>query len=57
MTRLGLNWQVTSELSITGGIYFALTPHMVMAGGRLEAIFQSGILRASFTLAADFLIC
>ena len=55
--RLGLNWQVTSELSIMGGIYFALTPHMVMAGGRLEAVFQSGSFKASFTLAADFLIC
>jgi len=55
--RLGLNWQVTSELSIMGSIYFALTPHMVMVGGRLEAVFQSGSLKASFTLTADFLIC
>lgn len=55
--RLGLNWQVTPELSIMGGIYFALTPHMVMAGGRLEAVYQSGAFKASFKLAADFLVC
>lgn len=55
--RLGLNWQVTPDLSIKGGIYFALTPHMVMAGGRLEALYQGGSLKAWFTLAADFLIC
>ena len=55
--RLGLNWQVSPELSIMGGIYFALTPHMVMAGGRLEAVFQSGSFKASFKLAADFLVC
>ncbi|MBK7218724.1 MAG: hypothetical protein IPH95_17120 [Candidatus Promineofilum sp.] len=55
--RLGLNWPVNSELSIKGGIYFALLPHMVMAGGRLEALYQSGAQKAWFTLAADFLVC
>ena len=54
--RLGLNWQVTSDLSIKGGIYFALCSHMVMAGGKLEAIYQSGSKKASFSLAADFLV-
>lgn len=54
--RLGLNWQATPDLLIKGGIYFALCPHLVMAGGRLEAVYQSGSLKASFILAADFLI-
>jgi hypothetical protein len=54
--RLGFNWQVTSELSLSGQAYFALVPSAVMAGGRLEAVWQSGDLRAWFIAGADFLI-
>lgn len=54
--RLGLNWQVTSELSIKGGIYFALCPHALMAGGRLEATYQSGSIKAWFILGVDFIM-
>jgi hypothetical protein len=54
--RLGFNWTVTSEVSMKGGLYFALTPTCVMAGGSLEATFQSGSLKAWFIIGADFLI-
>lgn len=54
--RLGLNWQVTSELAIAGDLYFALTSSAVMAGGRLSAVWQSGDIRAWFEVEADFLI-
>jgi hypothetical protein len=54
--RLGFNWTVTSEVSLKGGLYFALTPTCVMAGGSLEATFQSGSLKAWFIIGADFLI-
>jgi hypothetical protein len=54
--RLGLNWQVTGDLSITGGEYFALTASAVMAGGSLSAVWQSGGLRAWFDVQADFLL-
>ncbi|UAY54339.1 DUF6603 domain-containing protein [Arachidicoccus terrestris] len=54
--RLGMNWAVSSELVIKGGMYFALTPHAVMAGGRLEATWKSGAISASFIAHADFLI-
>ena len=54
--RLGFNWQVTSELSISGQGYFALVPSAVMAGGRLDAVWQSGDLRAWFVVGADFLL-
>lgn len=53
---LGFNWQVTSELLIKGGMYFALTPTCVMAGGSMEAVWQSGGLKAWFDMGADFLI-
>jgi hypothetical protein len=54
--RLGLNWQVTGNLSISGGEYFALTSSAVMAGGSMSAVWQSGGLRAWFDVQADFLL-
>lgn len=54
--RLGMNWSVSSHLTVTGEIYFALTPSCLMAGGKLNAVFQVGNLRAWFYAYADFLI-
>ncbi|HEX8319602.1 DUF6603 domain-containing protein [Longimicrobium sp.] len=54
--RLGFNWVVTPELTIKGGMYFALTPVCLMAGGSLEALWQSGDLKCWFDVGADFLI-
>lgn len=54
--RLGFNWQVSDQLSIKGGAYFALTPSCVMGGGSLDMQFHSGNLSAWFNAYADFLI-
>lgn len=54
--RLGFNWNVTNELTVKGGLYFALVPSAVMAGGSLEAVWQSGDLRAWFKAWVDFLL-
>lgn len=54
--RLGLNWNVTSHLNISGEIYFALTPGAAMAGGKLSAVYTLGKLRAWFIAYADFLV-
>lgn len=54
--RLGMHWQISSELSVTGEIYFALTPSCLMAGGKLCATFKSGIIEAWFIAYADFLL-
>ncbi|HYR11979.1 MAG TPA: DUF6603 domain-containing protein, partial [Longimicrobium sp.] len=54
--RLAFNWQVTPELSLKGDAYFALTAHALMAGGRLQATWQSGSFRAWFNAGADFLL-
>ena len=54
--RLGLDWKVSDALSISGGLYFALTPGAVMAGGYLNALFDAGIVRAWFKAHADFLL-
>ncbi len=54
--RLGLNWNVSSNLNISGEIYFALTPSAAMAGGKLSAVYTQGKLRAWFIAYADFLV-
>lgn len=54
--RLGFQWCVTPELTLGGELYFALTPRCLMAGGALNAVYQSGNLRAWFCARADFFI-
>ncbi|GGX73987.1 hypothetical protein GCM10010324_19160 [Streptomyces hiroshimensis] len=54
--RLGFSWPVTSELTISGGSYFALTPGAIMAGGALDVNYRSGDLHAWLNAHADMLI-
>ncbi|HEY0177300.1 MAG TPA: DUF6603 domain-containing protein, partial [Pedobacter sp.] len=54
--RLGLNWRIGNELQIKGGLYYALTPSCIMAGGRLEITYNLSFLKASITVWADMLI-
>lgn len=54
--RLGMNWQVTDELTIQGDLYFALTSTAVMAGGGMSAVWKSGDISAWFSVQADFLL-
>jgi hypothetical protein len=54
--RLGFNWQVSNQVTIKGGAYFALTPSCVMGGGSLQLQFEDGNLSAWFTAYADFLV-
>jgi hypothetical protein len=54
--RVGLSWHVVPELTITGELYFALTSNVVMAGGKLSAVWNSGTISAWFTYWADFLM-
>ena len=53
--RLGLNLQI-GPVVIKGASYLALTPSVIMAGGRLEAVFSDGPIMASFTAYVDFLV-
>lgn len=54
--RLGIKWNLGSHLSIKGEAYFAITPKVAMAGGRLHAAFSAGPVDAWFDAFADFLI-
>ncbi len=55
-SRLGFNWPVSKEVTISGGAYFALTPSCGMLGGSLEVQYASGDLKAWFTAHADILV-
>jgi len=54
--RLGMDWKLSNTLSISGGLYFALTPSALMAGGSLHALFQVDHIRAWFMAEVDFLM-
>ncbi|HYJ04233.1 MAG TPA: DUF6603 domain-containing protein [Chthoniobacterales bacterium] len=54
--RLALRWQVSPNFLFKGEAYFALTGSALMAGGLLEAAWQSEHLSASFKASIDFLV-
>jgi hypothetical protein len=54
--RLAMQWRLSSALAIKGTSYFALVPNAVMAGGTMEAVWESGPVRAWFNCGYDFLI-
>ena len=54
--KLGFNWKVSDEVSITGSAYFALTTSCVMAGAALDVEYSSGNLGAWFRANADMLV-
>ncbi|PTB63053.1 hypothetical protein BBK36DRAFT_1182688 [Trichoderma citrinoviride] len=60
--RVGISWKYDSHLSIKGESYFAITPHAVMGGGRLDMTFEKRLLgdklwvHIAFTAYADFLM-
>lgn len=54
--RVGIRWNISKELSLSGEAYFALVPSCLMAGGKLDLLYQVGKLKAWCHLAADFLI-
>ncbi len=53
--RLGMNWDM-GILKISGQSYFALTPHMLMAGLEMKAVFDISIVKATFDAGFDFLL-
>lgn len=54
--RVGFLWSIGNYINITGEVYFALTPGMLMAGGRLSMTYTMGNFKAYFIAQADFLI-
>jgi hypothetical protein len=54
--RLGFNWPVSGNVTISGDAYFALTSSAVMAGAGLQVLYSSGDLKAWFNARMDALI-
>jgi hypothetical protein len=54
--RLGFSWNVSSDVTISGDAYFALTPSAIMAGAGLQILFSRGDLKAWFKAQMDALI-
>lgn len=54
--RLGFRWSVSDCVVIKGESYFALTTTCVMAGGRLEAAYRGGPVKAWFKVYLDVLV-
>ncbi|KAF3117427.1 hypothetical protein TWF103_006171 [Orbilia oligospora] len=54
--RLGIYWNFSDAISITGEAYFAITPKVCMGGGRLNVSLVLGPLNAFFDAFVDFLI-
>lgn len=54
--RVGFNWKLGDNMLIKGDVYFALCAHALMAGGHLDATYESGGLKAWFKMGADFLV-
>lgn len=56
--RLGINWSLGPLLRISGEAYFAVTPRVCMAGGKLSASLTLGALKSgtnASSVAASFL--
>ncbi|MEU5187519.1 DUF6603 domain-containing protein [Streptomyces klenkii] len=54
--RLGFTWGISDVVTVRGEAYCALTPSALMAGGRLEVSFHSGIVEAWLVARVDALV-
>ncbi|MCX4635166.1 hypothetical protein OG775_08425 [Streptomyces platensis] len=54
--RMGFIWSPDNSIRVSSQMYTALTPNAIMAGGRLEARYEKGLLSAWFTAYVDALI-
>jgi hypothetical protein len=54
--RVGISGKLSNALSVTGDAYVAITPSCLMAGAKLQAVFRSGKITATFVAYADFIV-
>ena len=54
--RVALDWKVSDDFQIHGELFYALTPHAIMAGWDARALYHSGNIRANFEAGMHFLI-
>lgn len=54
--RVGIRWAVSKEISVKGEAYFAVVPGFMMFGGRIEAAYNTDVVRLWFTAWLDVLL-
>ena len=54
--RVGIDWQVSTEIVVVGNAYFALTPAAMMAGAELQLTFEAGPLKAWLKADANAIV-
>ncbi|MFB4309589.1 DUF6603 domain-containing protein [Actinomadura sp. GTD37] len=54
--RVGIRWAVSKQVSVKGEAYFAVVPGFMMFGGRIEAAYNTDIVRLWFTAWLDVLL-
>ncbi|WP_050503084.1 DUF6603 domain-containing protein [Streptomyces monomycini] len=54
--RMGFIWSPDNNIRVSAELYTALTPNAIMAGGRLEARYEKGLLSAWFTAYVHALV-
>lgn len=54
--RVGFQWPIDDHTNVQGGVYLAITPSVMMAGGALDVTFQSGNLKAWLTAHCDVIV-
>ncbi|RFU79632.1 hypothetical protein TARUN_2605 [Trichoderma arundinaceum] len=50
--RVGITWKYDNNLFVSGKAYFAITPHAVMGGGRLDMVFNKSLLGDALSIRA-----
>jgi len=53
---IGLSWKISEYISIEGGLYFAITPTAMMAGGSMALSFHAGSLKAWLKAQIDAIL-
>ncbi|MFI6517745.1 DUF6603 domain-containing protein [Spirillospora sp. NPDC050679] len=54
--RVGIRWAVSRQVSVKGEAYFAVVPGFMMFGGRIEAAYNTDVVRLWFTAWLDVLL-
>jgi hypothetical protein len=54
--RIGIYGKLDGYVTLSGELYFALTPQAIMAGLSLNVVYSDGWLYASISLRADFIV-
>ena len=54
--RVGLSWQPIDEISVVGGVYFALCSEAIMAGASMQVTAHLGPAHASLRFGGDGIV-